>query len=228
MVFAGGTESLITYSSFKCWEPLGVLAQEDSEDPAASCKPFAKDRTGMVLGEGAAVIVMEEMERARRRGAQIYGEIAGYGTTCDAYHITSPSIDGQVQAMRTALEEARSGVDEIGYLNAHGTGTESNDIIETQSIKKVFGDCAYRLPISSTKSMHGHLMGAGGAVEFVAALLALRNQAVPPTANLKVPDPECDLDYVPLFGRDAQKVTAVMSNSFGFGGTNAVLIVKAV
>ncbi len=228
MVLAGGTESLITYSSFKCWESLGVLAQEDPEDPAASCKPFAKDRTGMVLGEGAAVIVLEEMERARKRGARIYGEIAGYGSTCDAYHITSPSVHGQAQAMRMALEEARSGVDEIGYINAHGTGTGSNDPIETQAIKKVFGDCAYRLPVSSTKSMHGHVMGAGGAVEFVAALLALRNQAVPPTANLKVPDPECDLDYVPLVGRDAQKVTAVMSNSFGFGGTNAVLVAKAV
>lgn len=228
MALAGGTESLITYCSFKCWESLGVLAQEDPDDPAASCKPFAKDRMGLVLGDGAAVIVMEEMERARRRGARIYGEIAGYGSTSDAYHITSPSIDGQERAIRMALEEARSGVDEIGYVNTHGTGTEANDVIETQAIKKVFGDRAYRFPVSSTKSMHGHLMGAAGAIEFVASILALRNQAVPPTANLKIPDPECDLDYVPLTGRDGQKVSAVMSNSFGFGGTNAVLVAKAV
>ncbi len=225
-MLAGGTESLITYSSLKAWASLGVLALEDAKDPAASCKPFSKDRTGFVLGEGAAVLVLEEMQRARKRGATIYGEIAGYGSTADAHHITGPAVDGQVRAMRQALEEALSGTGSIDYINAHGTATTANDIIETQALKEIFGQKAYSIPVSSTKSMHGHLMGAGGAVEFVITLLSIKNKAVPPTAHLKTPDPDCDLDYVPNAGRTGLNVRTAMSNSFAFGGTNAVLIAR--
>lgn len=228
VMLCGGAEGILTYGSFKCWESLGVLAVENTEDPASSCRPFSKDRAGIVLGEGAAVIVLEEMERAEKRGAQIYGEITGYGSTCDAHHITGPDVKGQAQAMQLALNEACIAPESINYINAHGTATVANDIIETQAIKKVFGEMAYKVPISSTKSMHGHMMGAGGAVEFTAALLAIKNNAVPPTAHLRVPDPECDLDYVPNTGRTGINVKTVMSNSFAFGGTNAVLIARAV
>jgi 3-oxoacyl-[acyl-carrier-protein] synthase II len=228
IILAGGAESLLSYGSLKCWESLGVLAPEDREDPAASCRPFSRDRSGFVLGEGAAMVALEEMDRARKRGAHIYGELAGYGSTADAHHITSPSMDGQARAMLLALEEARTSADEIDYINAHGTATVNNDVVETLAIKRVFGERARTTPISSTKSMHGHLLGAAGAVEFVAALLAMQHQAIPPTAHLRVFDPECDLDYVANAGRSGVSVKAVMSNSFAFGGTNAVLVAKAV
>jgi beta-ketoacyl-acyl-carrier-protein synthase II len=228
IILAGGAESLLAYGSFKCWESLGVLAREDGENPAASCRPFSRDRAGFVLGEGAAIVVLEDMERARRRGAQIYAELTGYGSTSDAHHITGPSVDGQARAMRLALEEAETSIDEIDYINAHGTATAKNDIVETQAIKEVFGGRARTVPASSTKSMHGHLLGATGAVEFVAALLAMKHQTIPPTAHLRVPDPECDLDYVPNAGRTGLRVKTIMSNSFAFGGTNAVLVAKAV
>ncbi len=228
IILSGGTESLLAYGSFKCWESLGVLAQEDRDDPAASCRPFSKDRTGFVLGEGAAVIVLENMDRAMKRGANIYGELSGYGSTADAVHITSPSVDGQARAIRLALEEAGTSLDEIDYINAHGTATTKNDIVETEAIKEVFKERARSIPISSTKSMHGHLLGAAGAVELVAALLAMKHRTIPPTAHLRVPDPECDLDYVPNSARTGVRVKTVMSDSFAFGGTNAVLIAKAV
>jgi beta-ketoacyl-acyl-carrier-protein synthase II len=228
VMIAGGMESLITFVSFKCWESLGVLAVEDSNNPSASCKPFAKDRTGFVLGEGAAIVVLEEMERAKKRGADIYGELIGYGSTADAHHITGPSVSGQVRAMRQAIDEAKIEPDKIDYINAHGTATSANDNVETQAIKAVFGDRAYRIPVSSTKSMHGHLMGAAGAMECAISLLSIKHKSVPPTANLWVPDPECDLDYVPNEGRTGLNIKTVMSNSFAFGGTNAVLIVREV
>ncbi len=228
IILTGGTESLLAYGSFKCWESLGVLAQEDRDDPSSSCKPFSKDRTGFVLGEGAAVLVLEHLDRAMKRGATIYGEISGYGSTADAVHITSPSVDGQARAMRLALEEAGISPEEIDYINAHGTATARNDLVETKAIKEIFSERAPSVPISSTKSMHGHLLGAAGAVEFAAALLAMKHQTIPPTAHLRVPDPECDLDYVPNRGRTGVRVRAVMSNSFAFGGTNAVLVAKAV
>ena len=228
LILAGGTESLLSYASFKSWESLGVIAKENMQDVSASCRPFSKDRNGFVLGEGAAVIVLEELEHAKRRGARIYGELIGYGSTADAHHITSPSVEGQTRAMELALKEAAIDPDAIDYINAHGTATMTNDIIETQAIKKVFGATAYKIPISSTKSMHGHLLGAGGAVEFMAALCAINNKAVPPTAHLKIPDPECDLDYVPCQGRNGVSVKTVMSNSFAFGGTNAVLIAREI
>ncbi len=225
IMLAGGAESLLTFGIFMSWESIGTLALE-ADDPSTSCRPFSKDRTGFVLGEGAAVLVLESLERAMKRGAHIYGEVAGYGSTADASHITKPTVEGQALAMEAALAEAGMHPKEIDYINAHGTATVQNDVVETQAIKKVFGKRAYDIPISSTKSMHGHLLGAAGAVELVAAVLALKNRTVPPTANLMMPDPECDLDYVPEKARAGLDLKMVMSNSFAFGGTNAVLIVK--
>lgn len=224
VMLAGGTEAFLAYGSLLSWESLRVLAEEDKADPARSCKPFSKDRTGLVLGEGAAVVVLEEMEGALKRGAPIYAEIFGYGSTSDASHMTRPSLEGQARAISEALQDAGLNPQDINYINAHGTATQWNDLLETQAIKKIFGDYAYEVPVSSTKSMHGHTMGAAGAIEFVAALLALKHQTLPPTINLDQRDPECDLDYVPNTGRKGVKVTKVMSNSFAFGGTNAVLI----
>ncbi len=221
---AGGAEAFLTYGTFRSWESLRVLAVEDPEDPSKSCKPFSKNRTGLVLGEGAAMVVLEEMERAVRRGAPIYAELIGYGSTSDAGHITRPALEGQARAMAEALQEAGLSPKDIDYINAHGTATQWNDLLETQAIKQVFGDIAGNVPVSSTKSMHGHTIGAAGAIEFIVSLLAIKNQAVPPTINLDQPDPECDLDYVPNIGRKGVKVNFVMSNSFAFGGTNAVLI----
>ena len=223
VMLTGGTEAFLTYGSFRSWESLRVLAIEDPEDPSKSCKPFSKNRTGLVLGEGAAMVVLEEMERAERRGAPIYAELIGYGSTSDAGHIARPSLEGQARAMAEALKEAGLLPEDIDYINAHGTATHY-DLFETQAIKKVFGDYACNVPVSSTKSMHGHTMGAAGAIEYIVSLLAIKNQAVPPTINLDHPDPECDLDYVPNISRKGVKVNTVMSNSFAFGGTNAVLI----
>ncbi len=225
IMLAGGTEALLTFGLFMGWESIGTLALE-ADDPSTSCRPFSKDRTGFVLGEGAAVLVLESLDRAMKRGARIYGEVAGYGSTADASHITKPSPEGQAMAMESALEEARMPPEEIDYINAHGTATAANDVVETRAIKKAFGGRAYKVPISSTKSMHGHLLGAAGAIELVAAVLALKHQIVPPTANLTTPDPECDLDYVPGQARTGLKLKTIMSNSFAFGGTNAVLIVR--
>jgi 3-oxoacyl-[acyl-carrier-protein] synthase II len=225
VMLAGGMESPLTCGNLMSWESLGTLALE-AEDPSTSCRPFSKDRTGFVLGEGAAVLVLESLERAANRGARIYGEAVGYGSTADAGHITKPSMEGQSRAIEAALEEARMGPDRIDYINAHGTATKVNDIVETQAIKKVFGPRAYAVPISSTKSMHGHLLGAAGAVELIAAVLALQHKIVPPTATLTVPDPECDLDYVPRRARTGIDLKTVMSLSFAFGGTNAVVIVR--
>ncbi len=225
MMLAGGTEALITYGIMMSWESIGTLALE-AGDPAASCKPFSKDRTGFVLGEGAAVLVLESRERAMQRGARIYGEIAGYGSTADAEHITKPSAEGQAFAMQSALAEARIGVNDIDYINAHGTATVANDAVETQAIKSVFKNRAYQIPVSSTKSMHGHLLGAAGALELIVSVLAIKHGTVPPTMHLTQPDPECDLDYVPGQARNGIALNIVMSNSFAFGGTNAVLVVK--
>ncbi len=224
VMLAGGAEAFLTYGGFRSWESLRILAAEDPEDPSKSCKPFSKNRTGLVPGEGAAIVVLEEMERAVRRGAPIYAELIGYGSTSDAGHIARPSLEGQARAMAEALKEAGLLPEDIDYINAHGTATQWNDLVETQAIKKVFGDYACKVPVSSTKSMHGHTMGAAGAIEFIVSLLAIKNQAVPPTINLDQPDPECDLDYVPNIGRKGVTVNAVMSNAFAFGGTNAALI----
>ena len=226
VMLAGGAEAMLTHGAMKAWEALRTLALEDANDPAASCKPFSKDRSGLVLGEGAAVLVLENAERAVRRGARIYAEIAGYDSSSDASHITKPDAAGQTRAILNALRDAKMQPQDIGYINAHGTATLAGDIEETKAIKQVFGEHARRVPISSTKSMHGHLMGATGAVEFTVAVLALQHNAIPPTINLHHPDPECDLDYVPNVGRRGVELNAVMSNSFAFGGSNAVLIAK--
>jgi 3-oxoacyl-[acyl-carrier-protein] synthase II len=223
VMLAGGAESLLTYGTIKAWEALRTLANEDANLPSASCKPFSLNRTGLVLGEGAAMFVLEEMDRAIARGAYIYGEVIGYGSSNDSSHITQPSIEGQARAMRKALEDAKVSPNMISYINAHGTGTKLNDAVETAAIKQIFGT---DVPISSTKSMHGHLMGAAAAVEFAACLMAIKKQALPPTAHLLERDPELDLDYIPNAGRESVDVDIVMSNSFAFGGTSGVLIAR--
>lgn len=225
VMLAGGSEALLTFGTIKAWEALRTLASEDVENPAASCKPFSANRTGLVLGEGAAMLVLEDFDRAVARGAHIYAEIIGYGSSNDSAHITQPTVEGQVRAMRRALAEAGVAPEGIDYINAHGTATKLNDATESAAIKQVFGK---GVPVSSTKSMHGHIMGATAAVEFVACLMALEKQALPPTANLTQPDPECDLDYVPNIGRENVRVNTVMSNSFAFGGTSGVLIARKV
>lgn len=223
-VIAGGSDAPLTPGIISAWESLRVLAI-DNDHPAAACRPFSADRKGLVLAEGAAVFVLESMERARSRGAEILGEIAGFGATSDAGHITDPSADGAARAMQQALADARLNPGEVGYVNAHGTGTRANDATETAAIHAVFG--AHLPPVSSTKSLHGHAMGASGAIEIAASLIALREGFIPPTINLDRPDPACDLDYVPHEMREA-RVSAFLSNSFGFGGMNAVVAVRVL
>jgi 3-oxoacyl-[acyl-carrier-protein] synthase II len=220
IMIAGGTEAPLTFGTLMAWEALKTLAQEDASNPAASCKPFARDRTGLVLGEGAAILVLENAEHARQRGARVHAEVAGYGLATDTEHITRPSIRGQ------ALVSSGVAPSDVGYINAHGTGTQANDAVETAAIKEVFRDAAGDCPISYTKSMHGHLLGAAGALEFIIAILAMQRCIVPPTAHLRIRDPDCDLDYVAEGARRIEEPTAVMSNSFAFGGTNAVLIAQ--
>ena len=224
LMLAGGSDAPITYGMLRSWESVRVLAMGNG-DPGRACRPFSADREGMVLGEGAGVLLLEEWEHARKRGAKIYAEIAGYGMSSDASHITQPSIRGPVRAIRMALEEAEAKPEDVGYINAHGTGTRLNDATETQVVKEVFGDHARRLAISSTKSMHGHVMGATGAIELAATVMALQRGVIPPTANYTRADPECDLDYTPNQARET-RVDVAISNSFAFGGLNAVLLVR--
>ncbi len=224
LMLAGGSEAPITYGMIRSWESVRVLAMGNG-DPSRACRPFSADREGMVMGEGAAMLLLEELEHAKKRGARIYAELAGFGMSSDASHITQPSVDGPARAVRMALEEAGANPEEVDYINAHGTGTRLNDATETQVIKKVFGEHARRLAISSTKSMHGHTMGATGAVELAATVMAIERGILPPTANYSQPDPECDLDYVPNQARE-KPVRVAVSNSFAFGGLNAVLLVK--
>jgi 3-oxoacyl-[acyl-carrier-protein] synthase II len=226
LMIAGGAEACLNFGTLKAWEALRTLAVEDPADASASCKPFAKDRSGLVLGEGAAMLVLESRERAVARGATILAEIAGYGLVTDATHITRPSVEGQAAAIRAALADARMDAQDIRYINAHGTGTQANDGVETAAIKQVFGAQAYKVPVSSTKSMHGHLLGAAGALEAAISIEAITRGVVPPTRNLRVADPECDLDYVSEAARHVMGLDTAMSSSFAFGGTNAVLIVK--
>jgi 3-oxoacyl-[acyl-carrier-protein] synthase II len=225
VIVAGGSEALVTNGNLRAWDAMQALAHADSADPARSCRPFAADRTGIVLGEGAGALVLESHERATRRGARIYAELVGYGNAADAAGISKPDASGQARAMRAALGEAALSPDSIGYLNAHGTATPVGDVVETNAIKQAFGAHARELPVSSTKALHGHLMGATGAVELLAAITAMERRVIPPTAHLTLPDPACDLDYVPNQPREAM-LDAVMSNSFGFGGMNAVLVAR--
>jgi len=216
VAIAGASESVINYGTMKAWQALHVLSPE-------GCFPFAKKRNGTVLGEGAGILVMESLEHAKARGANILAEIVGYGMSSDAKDMVNPDIDGPAVAMRDALEDAGLAPSDVEYLNAHGTATTINDANETRAIKAVFGNHAKNLAISSTKSMHGHPLGAGGGIEAAVCIRAMQENWVPPTLGLDDPDPECDLDYVPNVGRDLE-VNYAMSNSFAFGGLNAVLI----
>ena len=213
---AGASEAVLNYGTMKAWQALRVLSGQ-------GCFPFAKKRNGTVLAEGAGILVLEELEHAKARGATILAEIVGFGMSSDAKDMVNPDIEGPKYAMRMALNDARLSPADIGYINAHGTATAVNDINETRAIRAVFGDAAKDVAVSSTKSMHGHLLGAGGAVEAVASIKAIEEGFLPPTIGLDDVDPECDLDYVPNVGRK-KKITYAMSNSFAFGGLNAVLI----
>jgi 3-oxoacyl-[acyl-carrier-protein] synthase II len=228
IMIAGGSEAPLTFGTLKAWEALKTLALEDPDDVSASCKPFARNRSGLVLGEGAAMVVLESWDRAVDRGAHIHAELVGYGLSTDAAHITRPTVAGQATAMTRALESACISASDVGYVNAHGTATLANDAVETAAIKQVFGRGAYELPVSSTKSMHGHLLGAAGALELVATVLAIEKRVLPPTLHLVQADPECDLDYVAGSARPVDTLGAAMSNSFAFGGTNVSLICRAL
>lgn len=215
----GGAEAPFTIGMLKAWEAMRVIAPD-------TCRPFSKDRRGMILGEGGAMMILEPLEGARARGAKIYAEICGFGMSSDAHHLTQPTVEGPARAMRGALRDAGLAVEQIGYINAHGTGTPGNDPVETRAIREVFGKHAEKLAVSSTKSLHGHALGAAGALEAIATIFALHEGILPPTANYNERDPECDLDYVPNQPRKAS-VEAALSNSFAFGGLNAVVAFRA-
>ncbi|MDO9068454.1 MAG: beta-ketoacyl-ACP synthase II [Deltaproteobacteria bacterium] len=226
-MIAGGTESTVTPLGIGGFAAMKALSDSNNDSPEKASRPFDKGRDGFVLAEGAGIVVMEEYEAAKKRGAKIYAEVVGYGLTGDAYHMTAPSAGGEgaARCMKMALQNAGVSPDKVTYINAHGTSTPFNDLNESLAIKSVFGDHAYKLLISSTKSMTGHLLGAAGGVEAVFTCLAMEKSVVPPTINYETPDPECDLDYVPNTARDA-KIEYAMSNSLGFGGTNATLLFK--
>jgi 3-oxoacyl-[acyl-carrier-protein] synthase II len=225
-MIAGGSEAAITPMAVGGFDALKALSTRN-EEPTRASRPFDRKRDGFVLGEGAGILILEELEHARGRGAKIYAEVVGYGMSGDAYHITSPPPggDGAVRAMRMTLKDAGVAPDQVDYINAHGTSTPPNDRTETAAIRTVFGEHAYKLAISSTKSMIGHLLGAAGAVEVGVTALTIRDQILHPTINLQYYDAECDLDYVPNKARRA-KVRYALSNSFGFGGTNACILLK--
>jgi 3-oxoacyl-(acyl-carrier-protein) synthase len=227
-MLVGGSDALLTKGTIKAWQAMHTLAKPHADGDATSCRPFSKDRSGLVLSEGAAMLVLEDWDTAKRRGANILAELAGYASTTDAHHLTQPEAQGQAKAMSLALKDAGLNASDIGYLNAHGTATEVGDVVETNAIKLVFADAAKHLPISSTKAVHGHAMGAAGAMELTASLMSLRSGQLAPTAFLQTPDERCDLDYVALQARSVKNLRAVMSNSFAFGGSNAVLIAKSV
>jgi 3-oxoacyl-[acyl-carrier-protein] synthase II len=226
VMFAGGAEAAVTPVGIGGFSAMKAMSTRNSEPKRAS-RPFDADRAGFVMGEGAAVLVLEELEHAKQRGANILAELVGYGNTADAHHMTSPSPDGEgaARCMKMALRSAGMNPEAISYINAHGTSTPQGDICETSAIKTVFGDHAKKLCVSSTKGATGHMLGAAGAIEMTVCTLALRDQKVPPTINYETPDPECDLDYVPNQARDIP-VQAIMNNSFGFGGHNACVVAK--
>lgn len=220
---AGGAEAVNEEFIIRGWEALRILAKPDPERPETSSRPFSRNRTGLVLGEGSVIYMLEEASQARARGARIYARLAGYGTSSDAANITHPDPTGQALALRACLKAAGFAPEDIGYINAHGTATPTGDPAEVQSIKAVFGAHAQGLPVSSTKSLHGHLLGAAGAIELLAPIVALNDGLLAPTANLDEPDPECDLDFVPNEARQVTPPRAALSSNFAFGGSNAVI-----
>ncbi|MGB3417663.1 MAG: beta-ketoacyl-[acyl-carrier-protein] synthase family protein [Mesorhizobium sp.] len=220
VMLAGGTDAPLSWGVLKAWEALRVLAPD-------TCRPFSADRQGLVLGEGAGMAVLESFDHAKARGAEILGEIAGVGFSADASDIVAPTVEGPENAMRACLTDAGLNPEDVDYLNAHGTGTKANDMIESKAVKRVFGSYVKDLSVSSTKSMHAHCLGASGALEMIACVNAIREGIVPPTANYREPDPECDLDITPNTPRERQ-VKVALSNAFAFGGTNAVLAFKGV
>lgn len=226
IMIAGGAEGVMTEMSFAGFGNMKAISTRN-DDPEHASRPFDNERDGFIIGEGSGVVVLEELEHALKRGAKIYAELAGIGFTGDAYHITAPHPDGigAARAMKLAVSDAELNVEDIDYINAHGTSTQFNDKMETKAIKAVFGERSYKLAVSSNKSMIGHLLGAAGSVEFISTVLSVKNNAVPPTINYNVPDPDCDLDYVPNKMRK-QEIKAALSNSFGFGGHNVSLCVK--
>ena len=226
VMIVGGSEAPIIPTAVAGFSSMKALSTRNDEPEKAS-RPFDRDRDGFVMGEGAAVLVLEEYEHAMRRGAKMYAELVGYGATADAYHITAPCVDGEgaIKCMLRALEDAKLSPDEVDYINAHGTSTKLNDAVETLAIKKVFGERAYKIPVSSTKSMIGHLLGAAGAIEALATIMTIHTGIIHPTINYENSDPECDLDYVPNEARK-KEVNVAISNSFGFGGHNVCLVFK--
>ncbi|HUU53582.1 MAG TPA: beta-ketoacyl-ACP synthase II [Armatimonadota bacterium] len=228
IMIAGGAEAAVSPLSLGGFCSLRALSRRNDDPPRAS-RPFDRDRDGFVMAEGAGIVILEHLDHAKKRGARIQGELLGYGASADAYHITDPCPDGEgmARSMQAALRDARVSPDDVDYINAHGTATPIGDPAETRALKTVFGDRAYKLPTSSTKSVTGHLLGAGGAVEAIACLCAMREGIAPPTINLDTPDPECDLDYVPNHARELPMRLA-MTNSFGFGGHNATLLLRTL
>ncbi len=226
VMIAGGTEANLTPLTVGGFNAMKALSTRN-DAPQKASRPFDKDRNGFVVSEGSGIVVLEELEHALKRGAKIYGEIAGYGYNGDAYHITAPSPDGEgfIRCMKMALKDAGISPEDVNYINAHGTSTELNDYTETLAIKEVFKEKAYKIPVSSTKSMTGHLLGAAGAIEAIFSLLSLRDNVCPPTINYETPDPQCDLDYVPNVSR-SHRIDVALSNSFGFGGTNSTLVFR--
>ncbi len=226
VMVAGGSEANLTPLTVGGFNAMKALSTRN-DDPLKASRPFERDRDGFVVAEGSGIVILEELEHATKRGAKIYAEMAGYGYNGDAYHITAPCPDGDgfIRCIRMALKDALLSPDDVDYINAHGTSTKLNDYIETLSIKEVFKEKAYKTPVSSTKSMTGHLLGAAGAIEAVFSVLSIRDQVCPPTINYENPDPECDLDYVPNTARN-HAINVVLSNAFGFGGTNSALVFR--
>jgi 3-oxoacyl-[acyl-carrier-protein] synthase II len=236
MIQYGQADIMITGGTEACITPLGVggfcalkALSTRNDQPQKASRPFDKQRDGFLMGEGAGIVILEEFEHAKKRGARIYAEMVGFGMSSDAYHITAPqpSGDGAVRCIDAALKDAKINTEDVSYINAHGTSTELNDKIETIAVKRVFGEYAHKIPMSSTKSMTGHLLGAAGGVEFVVSALSIFNSIIPPTINYEHPDPDCDLDYVPNISRK-QDVRVVLSNSFGFGGHNASVVLRKI
>jgi 3-oxoacyl-[acyl-carrier-protein] synthase II len=228
IILAGGSEACIVPVGVAGFAAMRALSLRNDEPERAS-RPFDKDRNGFVMGEGAGVIILEEYEHAKKRGAKIYCELAGYGLTADAYHMSAPNPEGEgaARCMHMAMKHAKVNPEDVDYINAHGTSTPIGDACETKAVKRAFGESAHQVAVSSTKSMTGHLLGAAGAIEMAACVMAMRDSLLPPTINLENADPECDLDYVPNTARE-KKVKVAISNSFGFGGHNSSVVIKAI